>query len=530
MREEGPVGGIFETASGRWGLAAFLLLAHLAMTLGLSSGLARDELESMLFAQGWAWGYDFEQPPLYNWLQMAVTEAVGPTLAGSILLRWGIISVGVLAFYDAVRRMAGGDSPLAAGAVAGMAGTALFGFEGARHFTHTSLLLTAIALILWAAVRVVEHPSAGRYLVLGAALAVGALSKFTIAVFGLGLVIGALTDPVTRARVFDRRVIWAGVVPLVALPGPLLWRLGQEGNLAARVASITDQGKAESWLEALGGLLVNVVADPIAGMLPPLVLIALLAPWRRVWGRQAGLSAPLASGARWDRILLVYAAAAMALTTAIVLAGGGERLRYHYMMPAAMVMPAIPLLWMHRRGFVLAPWRRTALGWGLAGLAVLFVLGSAVNRLWIEPAGCDRCLPLLPSARAAEAVRAAGFRDGTIVAASLDWGANLRPAFPDARMIARHYPNWRPPERAPGRASRNGACLILLSPRETESLGEGTLDPSPIEGTLAAMLGAPLPAGWLDHAEAHALSLTLAPDRTMPFGFVLVPEGVGTCR
>jgi len=524
MRAGGPVGGIFETASGRWGLATFLLLAHLALTLGLSSGLARDELESMLFAQGWAWGYDFEQPPLYNWFQMAVAEAVGPTLAGSILLRWSVIAVGVLALYDAVRRMARGDAAVAAGAVAGMAGTALFGFEGARHFTHTSLLLTAIALILWAAVRVVEGPSVGRYLVLGAALAVGALSKFTIAVFGLALVLGALADPVTRARVFDRRVIWAGLVPLLALPGPLLWRLGQEGSLAARVASITDRGGSESGLDALGGLLVNVVADPVAGMLPPLVLIALLVPWRQASGSQSG------GGPRWDRILLVYVVAAMALTTAIVLAGGGERLRYHYMMPAAMVMPAIPLLWMHRRGVAPTLWRRTALGWGLAGLAVLFVLGSAVNRLWIEPAGCDRCLPLLPSDRAAEAVRAAGFRHGTIVAASLDWGANLRPAFPEARMIARHYPDWRPPDRGAGRGAGGGACLILLSPREAEALGKGSLDPRPLEGTLAAMLGAPLPADWLDRAEVHALPLTLAPDRTLPFGFALLPDGVGTCR
>ncbi|KAA5605038.1 hypothetical protein F1188_13470 [Roseospira marina] len=519
----GPVGGPFETGAGRWGLAVALLLAHGALTLGLSTGLARDELESMLFAQGWAWGYDFEQPPLYNWLQMAVTEAVGPSLAGSILLRWGIIAAGLLALYDAIRRMAGGDAALAAGAVAGMAGTALFGFEGARHFTHTTLALTATAGLLWAAVRVVERPSAPRYVLLGLALTAALLSKYTLALFAVALGLGVLADPVTRARLFDRRILWAAVVPLLALPGHLLWRLGQSGSLADRVATITDGGTGDA-LAALAGLARNVVADPLAGMAPPLVLILVLLPW---WRKGARAAAPPAEtpGGRWDRVLLVFVVAAMALTLAVVLASGGDRLRYHYLMPAALVMPAIPLLWWGRRGAALAAGRRRALGWGLAGLATLFVLGSGVNRLWIEPATCGRCLPLLPSEAAAAAVRDAGFTQGTIVAGPLDWGANLRPAFPEVRLIARHYPDWRP-STPPG----TGACLILLSPRELEDARAGTLEPGPLTDAVSAMVGAAMPADWLEGLVVRDLPLTGAPDRTIPFGFVLVRDGVGDCR
>ncbi|MQX36308.1 glycosyltransferase family 39 protein [Roseospira navarrensis] len=521
------VGGPLATSGGRWALGLFLVLGHLALTLGLSSGLGRDELESMLFAQGWAWGYDVEQPPLYNWLQMAVTEAVGPSLAGSILLRWGIIVVGVLALYDAVRRMAGGDAALAAGALAGVGGTALFGFEGARHFTHTTLLLTATALILWTAVRVVERPGAGRFVALGAALAVGALSKYTIAVFVLALGLAALAEPATRAALLDRRVLWAAVAPLLAVPGHLIWRLGQDSSLTERVASITSRGEPVGWLEAMPGLLLNVVADPIAGMAPPLVLALALVPWRRVWG---GRAEPTPGTPRWDRVLLVYVAAAMALTLAVVLASGGHRLRYHYLMPAALVMPAIPLLWMRARGLTLAPWRRRALGWGLVGLALVLLAGTAVHRAWIEPAGCGRCLPLLPADRAAEAVRAAGFSDGTIVAASLDWGANLRPAFPEARMLARHYPHWRPPGRPPGGVPGAGACLILLSPREAAALRDGALEADPIATTLTGMVGAAPPEGWLSSVTVRDLPLTLAPDRSVSFAFHLSPEGLGTCR
>ncbi|MBB4285639.1 glycosyltransferase family 39 protein [Roseospira goensis] len=518
----GPVGGPLARAPVRWGLGLALLLLHVALTVGLSTGLARDELESMLFAQGWAWGYDPEQPPLYNWLQMALVEITGPSLAGSILLRWAVIAGGVLALYDAVRRMARGDGALAAGAVTGMAGTALFGFEGARHFTHTTLLLTTLALLLWAMVRVVERPTAPRYLLLGATLAAALLAKYTVAVFALALLAGALADPATRARVLDRRLLWAGVVPLLVLPGHLLWRIGQDMSLADRVATITDRG-AETWTTTVPSLLRTVVADPLAAMAPPLLLLALLVLPLRL--RQAPSPSPSPAAPRWDRVLLVYVGAAMALTFAIVLAVGGERLRYHYMMPAALVMPAIPLLWAQARGLRLAPWRRSALGWGLAGLAVLFAVGGAIDRVWIEPARCDRCLPLLPTERAAAAVRTAGFRDGTIVAATLDWGANLRLAFPEARMVARHYPDWTPP-RAPG----EGACLILLSRREAAAVRSGLLDPAPIAATLAAMLDAAPPDDWLARLSVHDLPLSRAPERTVPFGFVLLPEGLGTCR
>ncbi|WP_299436050.1 glycosyltransferase family 39 protein [uncultured Rhodospira sp.] len=495
-----------------------LFALHVGLTVAWSTGLARDDLESMLFAQGWAWGYDPEQPPLYNWLEMALFELTGPSLAGAILLRWGIIGVGLLALYDAVRRIAGGDAALAAGAVAGMAGTALFGFEGARHFTHTTLLLTTTALVLWTAVRVVERPSAAGYLAVGGALALALLSKYTMAVFALGLLAGALADPATRARLWDRRVLMAGVVPLLALPGHLLWRLGQDVSLSDRVATITDTGADPGAGAAFLGLLSDVVADPLAAMAPPLVLMAVLVPWWRPRG------APT-DGPRWDRVLTVYVLIAMALTLAIVLASGGDRLRYHYLMPAAMVLPAIPLLWTRARGLAVAPWRRRSLGWALAALAVLVSLATVIDRVWIEPRHCDRCLALLPAERAADVVEQAGFTDGTIVAATLDWGANLRPAFPEVRMIARHYPDWRPP-RPPG----DGACLILLSRAETEALRAGALDTAPIRATLARMLDATPPADWLDRAETRDLPLTRAPDRTVPFGFVLLPDGLGSCR
>jgi len=243
-----------------------------------------------------------------------------------------------------------------------------------------------------------------------------------------------------------------------------------------------------------------------------------LVPWWRPRG------APT-DGPRWDRVLAVYVVTAMLATLVIVLASGGDRLRYHYLMPAAMVLPAVPVLWAKARGLALMPWRRQTLGWGLSGLAALFTLATVIDRVWIAPRHCDRCLALLPAERAAEGVEQAGFTDGTIVAATLDWGTNLRPAFPEVRMIARHYPDWRPP-RPPG----DGACLILLSRAETEALRAGTLDTAPIRATLARMLGAAPPADWLARAETRDLPLTHAPDRTVPFGFVLLPDGLGSCR
>jgi 4-amino-4-deoxy-L-arabinose transferase-like glycosyltransferase len=531
----GPVGGPLAAPSARWGLAIALLALHLWMALALAGGLARDELETMLFAQGWAWGYDIEQPPLYNWLQMALFEVTGPSLAASVLLRWSLIALGVLALFDAVRRMAGGDGALAAGAVAGMAGTALFGFEGARHFTHTTLLVTATACLVWAITRVADRPSVGRYMTVGVALAVGLLSKYTMAVFAPALLAGCLTDPVLRARLRDRRA-WLVVLPgIVMLPGHVIWRLSQQGDLAARVAAITDAGEVATLAGQVFGLARTVIGDPVAAMAPPLALMAvLLLPW----GRRGGASRPgrsvipLGGGVRWDRVLLVFILAAIALTLLLVGALGGERLRYHYMMPVALLMPAVPLLWSlaSGRAAALAPWRRRALGWGLAGLATLFALGGLGERVWLAPQDCGRCLALLPVEDAAETVRAAGFGGGTILAASLDWGANLRPAFPGSTLLARHYPDWRPPGWATRPTREGGACLVLLSSSEAAALADGSLDPSPLARAVGRVAGARPPADWLTRAQVHALPLNRAPQRTISFGFIVFSEGLGGCR
>jgi len=535
------VGGLLARPAGRWGLALALLALHLALALA-ATGLPRDDLETMFFAQGWAWGYDPEQPPLYNWLTQVLTDVMGPSLGAAIGLRWAIIAVGLGALYDAVRRMAGDDAALAAGAVAGTAGTALFGFEASQHFTHTALLLTATAAVLWAVARIAERASAKRYAVLGIALAVACLSKYTFAVFGLALVLAALTDPLLRARLWDRRILWAALPSLIALPGHLLWRLTQDMDLTDRVASITSQGGDGSmplW-ERLEGLTLNVVLDPIAGMAPALVVIGVLGllAVRRPTERPK----PAPNSVRWVRVLAVFVLASMALTMAVVLASGGHRLRYHYMLPVAMVLPALALLWLRARGTVLPPWRRSAMGWGLAGLAVAFSLGVAANRLILEAWACDRCLPSLPIADAAEAARTAGFQGrGTILAASLDWGANLRRAFPEARVLARSRPDWRPPDDgAKQEAGNGGACLIVLFPDETlNALVGEPLEETTLPESVARLADVSPDAVPLDRAQTVHLPVTPSPlaealrpgrGQSVRFGFLVVPDGLGTCR
>ncbi len=534
------IAGPLASPAGRWGLALGLLALHVALAVGAASGLARDDLETIFFAQGWAWGYDPEQPPLYNWLIQALTDLSGPSLGAAVGLRWAIIALGVLALHDAVRRMSGGDAALAAGAGAGAAGTALVGYEAALHFTHTTLLISATAAVLWAVARVVERPTTARYLLLGATLAVACLSKYTFAVFGLALVVAALTDPLLRARLWDRRLPWAAVPPLLALPGHLWWRLGQDTGLTERVASITSQGRDAPlpFWDRLPALASDVILDPIAGMLPPLVVIALAAARA---SRPDRRPQPAGPEVRWPRVLLVFVLASMALTLAIVLATGGHRLRYHYLLPAALVLPAAALLWVRAGAGSWdgsgALWRRRLLGWGLAVLAVLMAGGVATHRVILEPRDCGRCLPLLPVKDAAAAARAAGFDGrGTIIAASLDWGANLRRVFPEARVLARVRPDWRPPRNRIGDRPRDGACLILLSRTEAGALalGEALADTAFAE-TVAPLAGVAPDAVPIDRARVIDLPLTWAPPlpaserRAVPFGFIVVPSGLGTC-
>jgi hypothetical protein len=134
-----------------------------------------------------------------------------------------------------------------------------------------------------------------------------------------------------------------------------------------------------------------------------------------------------------------------------------------------------------------------------------------------DAAGCAPCAEFQPLDTYAAALRAAGFRAGTVVALSTRQEfptAALRAAFPEARFVAIDYPLYAPP------AGGGGDCLIVWNP--------ATTPPPERAGAPVPRIGQPLPSDAVLGTVAGDLHLADRPADGM--GFALVAGGLGSCR
>ena len=90
--------------------------------------------------------------------------------------------------------------------------------------------------------------------------------------------------------------------------------------------------------------------------------------------------------------------------------------------------------------------------------SIVLVAGGRFVEAQLEIAQCQEggCRPYTPVSAWAEALREAGFQQGTIVGADPHLTGNLRAAFPRARVLDASVA----PEAYPARQS-NGACLVV---------------------------------------------------------------------
>jgi hypothetical protein len=440
-----------------------LLAAHAALHGFVFTGLPRDELESVYWGQGWALGYDIQQPPLHNWIALALMEVFGASPALFGLIR--VVTIGALLLFLGLsaRAMAGGRSLAASSAVLGALTTVLFGLQIFLNLTHSLVLLAVVAFCLWTLTRL-ARPEAGlgAYLLVGSGLGLGALSKYSFALFALALLVAVLVHPVVRRRLWDRRSLWAlGLAILLVLPHGV-WMLLADHGIAGEMAGIL-KAKPLAWTDRLPDILRTAWADPIAGVITPLILVALAAPsvfaLRTVRGAIPGKETEDPT-LPWRRFLVVYLNASLSLATLVTLALGGSELRDHYMMPAALAGP----LWLGLRVSAMAPEGQalSRIGFALGGVALVMGLGLIGGMALVRPVTCGRCLTDLPVTAWAEALRESGFSQGILVANDLDGGANLLSRFPGSTLVV---PSLDPAPGTEGVGGRGGPWAVLLDPR-----------------------------------------------------------------
>ena len=206
-------------------LAAYALV-HATLRVWISPILNIDDAREAIFSQTLAWGYQPRQPPLYTWLVWAAVRLGGVSVASLTVLKYAVLAVAYGFAYLTARRVL--EEPR----LAPLAAFSLLLLLPVGWFVHDDLtqsvaVLATAAATVYVLILVEAAPTPGRYAWLGAAIALGTLSKLTYLVFGAALGLAALTVAPYRRRLLDARaLITVLVAVIVVLPYALvfLWR------------------------------------------------------------------------------------------------------------------------------------------------------------------------------------------------------------------------------------------------------------------------------------------------------------------
>ncbi|NRP71190.1 hypothetical protein ILFOPFJJ_02074 [Ensifer psoraleae] len=197
-------------------VSGYFLLCVL-LRLAVSNSLEIDEAEQAYLSQFLQLGYG-PQPPFYNWLQYGLGQLLGTSLATMTILKNGLLFLCCL-FYGLAARLVLADRRLSATAMLGVLTLPPVFLLAQRDLSHTVAALFAVSLFLYGFLRTLTRPSLLSYLLTGAAVGIGVISKYNFVLVPVAAIIAVLPERDLRARIFDWRTLAAVVVAcLIVLP------------------------------------------------------------------------------------------------------------------------------------------------------------------------------------------------------------------------------------------------------------------------------------------------------------------------
>jgi hypothetical protein len=224
----------------------------MAVVLGLSTGLLiihcifnnrydyfRDEFDYLACARHLAWGY-VDQPPLIPWLTRLSLLTLGDSLRAIRFLPALFMSLTVILTAQIARELGGRAFALICSAAAVIA---------APIYLNDGSLLTTNCLepLLWTgcaylAILAAKHEQPRHWLWFGVIAGIGMQEKYSIAVFGFGVVVGLLLTE--QRRVLFNQWIWLGGLAafVIFLPN-LIWNVRYHFPFVELMHNIKAEGR-----------------------------------------------------------------------------------------------------------------------------------------------------------------------------------------------------------------------------------------------------------------------------------------------
>jgi Dolichyl-phosphate-mannose-protein mannosyltransferase len=497
MSDQAQVAGVAgraETPSWPFSLAGVISigllygLVYAGMRLAISPNLPQDDVTSNILAQTLEPGYVLKQPPLYEWMLWSLQRITGPSLSSFLILKYGLLTA-TFAFLYLVAKRIFADQRWAA--IAALSPLLLYhiGWNLHEGVTQTMALICAVAASMWSFMRIAERGRSGDYVLFGAIVGLGLLSKYSFAGFLVVLLGAALLQPVLRARLLDWRLLLSvGAAALIAAPF-VAWLIEGRHDLVAFYGSAMAPLAETNRLKATAIGLGKSIYAPLAFLFPLDLIVLVLFPGalREGWAAIKRAVSPATfkgSEPDWRLLLLHITIGGFIVLIFGALVTGATHYLERYMHPFFL----LTTLWLV--GLVEAsgnPSRRLAvLATVLLAVTVIVVPIRLRDALHAMGPDCSKCRIAVPYGGLADALRAHGFSTGTLIAADRHDAGNLRRLFPEARIVRIERPAYAPPLRASDLTSkvavvwRKGSDKRL--PKETESefnkiAGEVTVAP-----------------------------------------------------
>jgi lipopolysaccharide core galacturonosyltransferase RgtB len=487
-------------------LAAYGLL-HILVRLVISESAELDEAEQLLLSQSLAVGYT-DQPPLYTWLLILFEAIFGVDILSLALLKNLLLFITHLCLFLAARIVLN-DAYLALLTSLSLWLVPQIAWESHRDLTHSVLVTSVSSGFFYVMIKLLHSGRTRHYLLLGLLLALGVLSKHGFLLFAAALCGAVLSQRKMRDRLLDRRMLLACALAGVLILPYFLWFLE---HFHPDTSPMTRKLELHSGMQPLAAIamgLFKLIRASVRFLTPFWLICLLIFPQLVPW-RSAGMTAPN----RYRRMLERFFLMVFGILAAAVILFGVTRFKDRWMQPLLFLAPLYVFVRLREVGVAPARLHLFASVLAFFGLVCLVAL---LAQAWVAPWFGMFSRLHTPFEEIAQQLRAAGFKQGTIVAENTFIAGNLRLAFVSSRVMT--------PEITPdtqGVPRDLGQCLVVWDGNDRQPL------PVPLQRFLTEALHAQFPGSQAPHyAEAW---LRRSRQHVFRVGFLLFPDGLQWCN
>lgn len=485
---------------------------HFILRLSLSDTIGVDDAIEGVFTQSLAPGYDPRQPPLYTWLLWLVQRITGPSLVSFLVLKYGLLSATFLLYYRIADQLFG-DTRYAALTAWSLLLLYQIGWNLHEGVTQTQVLMLACTATLYTFLRASDRATAANYFLLGLAIGTGLLAKLSFSAFLGCLAAGVLLTPRYLPMLLSPRLLISLAVAAVVVSPYAWWLLAGATDLDTVFRSAVGNSNDTGYLPQVGKGLLSALLTSLGFLSPLLPILLLLFP-----GGLRSNTTPPEVDSDAERLIGVMLLSGLALLVLGVLVAGVGEYKERWLHPFLLVAPLYFFCRVRRANPT--PGRIRLYLMIVIGICV-FVVGLRTAHLVVGPPLCNKCRPLVPYAKLADALAQAGFENGTIVVRNGNTAGNLRAAFPKARIYVLNNPTYQPPA-APSDPGRR--CLVVWPMKRDQDAFPAdagkylSLSPADIQGL--SLKRVDIPWGHLWRPADHRVST---------WGYVLLDGPRGRC-